>query len=586
LLKNILSSYQARILSDERKILEDLLLTLTECELSDEDKTLLQKTIYQLDELFLLVVVGEFNSGKSAFINALVGQSVLPEGVTPTTDKITILRHSEFIDRRMKETDVVEVKHAAEFLNEINIVDTPGTNAIIRHHEQLTNEFVPRSDLVIFVTSADRPFTESERTFLEKIREWGKKVVIVLNKIDLLDADEIAEVTEYIKTNALTLLGSAPEIFPVSARLALRAKANNNGVSDDGSKSNWSMSRFEDLETYILKTLDEKSRIRLKLTGPMNIAKKYISKYFKNVEDKSKLLSEDLQVINNIERQLELFRDDMKHDFRFRISDIENVILSMNNRGILYFDETLRLGRIFDLMNSSKIQNEYVQKVVKDTPDQIEKEVHELIDWIVERDLRQWQSTFEYLEEQMIKARDKKGELIGRIGGNFEYNRRSLIDSVGRAAKEVVRAYDKDQEAQDLSKGLRSAVTGVAAVEAGAVGLGVILVSILNTTLLDFTGILAAGSLSMIGFLILPAKKRKAKKNLTDKLTGLKQHLIDDMTREFDNQLNTSLLKMREAIEPYTRFVHSEQQKISRIQNSLKEAESNMLEMMREVEKI
>ena len=74
-----------------------------------------------------------------------------------------------------------------ELLRDIHIVDTPGTNAVIREHEAITADFVPRSDLVLFVTSADRPFTESERQFLTAMREWGKKIVIVINKMDLFD---------------------------------------------------------------------------------------------------------------------------------------------------------------------------------------------------------------------------------------------------------------------------------------------------------------------------------------------------------------------------------------------------------------
>ena len=69
-------------------------------------------------------------------------------------------------------------------------MDTPGTNAVLREHEALTRDFVPRADLVLFVTSADRPYTESERAFLEALREWGKKVVVVLNKADLLETPE------------------------------------------------------------------------------------------------------------------------------------------------------------------------------------------------------------------------------------------------------------------------------------------------------------------------------------------------------------------------------------------------------------
>ena len=62
---------------------------------------------------------------------------------------------------------------------------------------------MPRSDLVLFVTSADRPFSESERAFLEEIRDWGKKIVVVLNKIDLLeDEAQIHEVVRFISDNA------------------------------------------------------------------------------------------------------------------------------------------------------------------------------------------------------------------------------------------------------------------------------------------------------------------------------------------------------------------------------------------------
>jgi hypothetical protein len=75
----------------------------------------------------------------------------------------------------------------APLLRDIHIVDTPGTNAVIREHEAITAEFVPRSDMVLFVTSADRPFTETERAFLEQVRGWGKKVVVVINKVDILE---------------------------------------------------------------------------------------------------------------------------------------------------------------------------------------------------------------------------------------------------------------------------------------------------------------------------------------------------------------------------------------------------------------
>ncbi|MDO8672866.1 MAG: dynamin family protein, partial [Dehalococcoidia bacterium] len=221
----ILDERQASLLTEERHLLADLRELLARFEATPADLATLRRASLDLDELFLLVVVGEFNAGKSAFINALLGKTVLAEGVTPTTTQVNLLRYGPTPTSRSTSADILELERPEPFLREISVVDTPGTNAVIRRHEEITRDFVPRSDLVLFVTSADRPFTESERQFLESIRQWGKKVVIVLNKIDLLASEvEIQQVVQFIAEQARALLGFAPEILPLSARLALRAK--------------------------------------------------------------------------------------------------------------------------------------------------------------------------------------------------------------------------------------------------------------------------------------------------------------------------------------------------------------------------
>jgi small GTP-binding protein len=568
MLRTILNRRQTEILRDEREALERLQLALAGFEVTAEDQKTLQKSLHQLEELFLLVIVGEFNSGKSAFINALLGERFLPEGVTPTTARIYILRFGEARDQEVTEEGVVSVTYPAEFLREINIVDTPGTNAIIRRHEQLTRDFVPRSDLVIFITSADRPFTESERAFLERIREWGKKVVVLLNKVDLLEEQEIAQVVDFIRQNALALLGFAPEVFPVSARLALRAKlADTRGERD----ALWQASYFQAVETYILKTLDEKSRVQLKLQNPLGVGDRLAAHYLQLAQSRLDLLTKDLKAIDNIEGQLEIYRGDMQRDFRYRLADIEKILLAMNNRGMAYFDDTLRLARVLDLINTQRIQGEFERQVVADTPYEIEREVHALIDWLVEKDLRQWQATLEYLERHRTKVHDQEDLIIGQVGGPFEYNRRQLLDSVGRAAKEVVLTYDREAEARQLAQSVRDAVAGAAVLQVGAVGLGALLVALLHTALLDLTGLLGAGALAVVGLLVIPAKRRRAKSDLRDKLESLRQRLMEAMTDEFEQELTRSLQKLREAIAPYTRFVRAEQQKLARVEGELNE---------------
>jgi small GTP-binding protein len=582
-LRTILNRKQTQVLKEEKAELERLQLALASFEVTPEDQKTLRKSLYQLDELFLLVVVGEFNSGKSAFINALLGERFLPEGVTPTTAQIHILHHGKTSAQEVLEDGVLATTYPADFLREINIVDTPGTNAIIRRHEQLTEEFVPRSDLVIFVTSTDRPFTESERSFMERIREWGKKVIILLNKIDLLEEEEIAQVVDFIRDNALTLLGFAPEILPVSARLAMRAKqAETRGERD----ALWKASRFDAVETYILKTLDQKSRVRLKLQNPLGVGERLTASYLELARNRLALLAEDLKAIDNIEGQLELYRDDMQRDFRYRMADIEKVLLAMNNRGMTYFDETLRLARVLDLINTQRIQGEFERFVVAETPYEIEREVHALIDWLVEMDLRQWQATLEYLERHRAKIHDQEEQIIGQVGGPFEYNRRALLDSVGRAAKEVVMTYDREAEARKLAQGVRDAVTGVALVEVGAVGLGAILLAILQGALLDFTGVVSASALAIVGLLIIPAKRRRAKSDLNEKLEDLRQRLMEAMGEEFEHELTHSLQRLREAIAPYIRFVRAEKRKLTRIEGELSEIRAELAKLRVQIENL
>ena len=191
-LGSLLQSHHLTIVGEEKLMLSKLYRCLELMESNVENLDLIQDTITRIDEVFMVVIVGEFNAGKSTFINSLLGAKYLKDGVLPTTDKICILRYSKDVNNRdssnyiwRKEKnvlldDIEDVKLPVPWLKHIALVDTPGTNAIISRHEQLTQRIVPRADLVLFVTSAERPLSESECTFLSKIKQWGKKVIIVI----------------------------------------------------------------------------------------------------------------------------------------------------------------------------------------------------------------------------------------------------------------------------------------------------------------------------------------------------------------------------------------------------------------------
>lgn len=570
----ILSQQQHALVTEELAILERLSAILDAYPATDEDKDAITDAAEQLTSLFLLVIVGEFNAGKSAVINALVGGPVMPEGVTPTTSVINLLRYGETIAESMLPNGIIERTFPAPFLDEITVVDTPGTNAIIREHEALTQRFVPRSDLVIFVTSADRPFTESERSFMADIREWGKKITIIINKIDLIRSEEdTRKVVDFVQENVERLLGFRPEVFPLSALLAQQAKALGDRNPAERDRL-WRESRFAALEHYVFDTLDEEGRIRLKLLSPLGIGEHLAERYLKATSDRLTILQDDVVTIQNIDRQLTLYQEDMRRQFAYHLTRIENIISKMNARGDEFFEETIRLGRIFDLLNSDKIRADFERKVVGDTEKQIDATIDELIDWMVEQDLRTWESVNDYIDRRRLSKYEE--EMIGEVGGQFRYDRRTLLESVSKRAHEEVERYDPDRAAQDLSLSVRAAVAQVAVAEAGAVGLGALVVAAASTVAVDVTGILAASLVAGLGLFILPRKRRQSRAEFRRRSDELEQRLIDVMSEQFEHELARSVSRIEDAIAPYTRFVRDQQAKFASIEENLKAVRSEL----------
>ncbi|MGZ3536325.1 MAG: dynamin family protein [Thermodesulfobacteriota bacterium] len=573
----VLKKEQEALLREERRITNDLQMALVKFGGESEDEESLRHSIQQLDELFLLVVVGEFNSGKSAIINALLGQRVLEEGVIPTTTQIHQIRHGEAHEKTLLGDGQTVLTFPIEFLSEMTIIDTPGTNAIIRKHETITTHFIPRSDLVLFVTSADRTFTESERAFLEHIRDWGKKVVFLINKIDILESDqEIAQVENYVRENASLLLGVSPKVFPISARGALRSK--------QGESSLWEKSRFAPFERYIQTTLDESSRLRLKFLNPLGVGSHLVDKYLKKAESRMAFLKKDIDLLADVETQLAVYREDMRHSFSFRMGDIENILLEMEKHGHVFFDETFRLGRIFDLLSKTRIQQEFERQVVSNLPQRIEEKVTDLIDWMVELDIRQWQAVTEHLAERRREHRDR---IIGDMGpGSFQYDRERLIDEVGREARRVVESYDKSRESKAIAEHAQLAVATSAALGAGALGLGALVTVLATTAAADVTGVVMASVIAALGLFIIPAKRRQGKMKLIERIANVRTQLIQTLRGQFEKEIDHSIERIQEAIAPYTRFIRAERGKMLEMEGRFKELKLEIDRLKGEVEKI
>jgi small GTP-binding protein len=559
---------------EEREVLADLQRALDVVDASAEDREVLARAIRDLDDLFLLVVVGEFNAGKSAFVNVLVGADVLAEGVTPTTSQVTLLRHGDAATTRLSPDGVLLVTTPVERLRDVAVVDTPGTNAIVREHQAVTERFVPRADLVLFLTSVDRPFTESERAFLELVRDWGKKIVVVLNKIDILERDEdIDEVVRFVGTSAERLLGITPPIFPVSVRLARRA----------GSKepSEVDASRFVALRRFVEAMLADTSRLRLKLRSPLGVARRLADRQLEAIDDRLGLLIDDVRLLDDVGRQLSAYRDDMRRDFGYRVADVDNQLLEMERRGHAYFDETLRLGRVFDLLNRSRVQEGFVREVVADTPQVIERKVDALIDWLVDADFRQWQAVTDHLAEGRRRHRER---IVGDDGGRFHHDRSRLIEAVGRDAQRVVDTYDRTREASAIADKARDAVAAAAALQVAAAGVGTAVTVAATTAAADITGLALAGVLAAIGLFVIPGRRARAKQEMRQKVSDLRERLSHALHRHFEEEIDASVGRVEAGIGPYARFVKTERNRLAAARETFGQVNARLADLLRRLE--
>jgi len=557
--QSVLTDEQAKFLREEKEALSEVRLALAEIDTPSEALKTLQDAILQLDELFLLVVVGEFNAGKSALVNALMGEKVLREGATPTTSRVTLVKWGEKIAEQVVDENFAIYTYPLPLLKELNIVDTPGTNAVIRYHERLTDEFVPRSDLVLFTTSADHPLTESERQFLERIVNWGKKVVFALNKADIIeDETALEEVRSFVLKHAMSVLGETPEFFAVSARLAQRSISE----PDPEKRQQLRMSSGLDaLEKYINSTLDDTARLQLKFNNPLGVAENLITQTSKTTETQAEDIKEDLQTATALDSTIKDYERDLQNELQPRLAEMENILHKLEQRGLDFFDTTMRLNKIQDLVRGDKVREEFEKRVLADVPKQIEEQVQRLIDWLVQKDLQEWQRVMTYVQRRRALHAE---HIVGEGLEPREVRRRELIDSMGKTVQRIVDTYDRDREASELAAHVESAVAQTALLEMGALGLGGLVTAAVLSSSLDVTGVLAAGTLAILGFFVIPYKRKQAKDNFKQKMTELRVRLLDTLMTQFTDESKNAVARLKDGVTPYIRYVRAERERIEK----------------------
>ncbi len=269
------------------------LFQLTKSIQNQELNATVKDLLDRLSAPFTFVIVGEVKAGKSSFVNALLEakKDICKVAPSPMTDTIQLITYGE--EEKIEEVNphFKRIFQPVEILKEIAIVDTPGTNTIVEHHQEITERFIPYSDLIVFVFESKNPYRQSAWDFFDYINEeWRRKVIFVLQQKDLMEPDDLEININGVHKNAVKKGIENPNIFAVSAKMELDGYVKHSG--------------FKEIRNYIQENIIDGKAPYLKIANTINTSFAINGKIAHSIELREQQWKHDLKFRNEIKDTL------------------------------------------------------------------------------------------------------------------------------------------------------------------------------------------------------------------------------------------------------------------------------------------
>ena len=497
----------------------------------------LAKTIQNLQENinqpFLFVVVGEVKAGKSSFINALLESGEICEvGADPRTNKVAKIVYAagDAYSREIKPGELLEIGRPVPILEQIAIVDTPGTNSPFQQHENITKEFIPNSDLVVFVFFSKNPYTNTAWSLVDFAhREWKKPVIFILQQADLADEVELQASRQYIEQEARQRQISSPQIFATSARQSI------NG--EDGG--------FEAVQAFVRDTITGGRGYQLKLASNISAAEQIVERLGRDMQLIQQQLKTDEAVVERIQQRLGQGKDRSHYE----IDSLVDRLMAQYERVIYQIKGEFREGlSIFVLAKRSFLslfnRRQRIETWIAELKARAQKELESTLDETSKEGAKRFLDSIQLLIKQLLAELTvlqndslRNTEISLPI---VEY-RYEVIESV---KSKIANLLDDETFINCLADTADSVGPGVASGGLLAV-IGGVIAAITEVVILDILGSVFLGVGVLFAGGVLVAKRRR----LTEKL----DHELERNRARFEatvsEQLNAKLSVIYEEID-------------------------------------
>ena len=503
-------------------------------------------------EPLLFVVVGEVKSGKSSLLNALFGHEFAKADVLPATDRIYIFRHGPEEKSVEVSPQLTERYLPIAFLRDFNVVDTPGTNTMVVEHQTVTENFVPRADLVVFVFSVANPWSQSAWNLLNFVqKKWLKNVVFVLQQADLREPAEIDIIRRHLQDTAMQRLGFVPPIFAVSARKALLAR-----TATVVKEELWKESEFGPLEEQISSVVSESSARMLKLRSANQTARVMLNEIEGDLRQSFEIILRDEARLTRVDLFLYARKDQTLRQVAGLLRGVEKACRESAAEGTELLRERLSFWRTWRIIwRRGDWQRDFQMEIEMRLRRSVEPEIEHAVK-LLEADLRGlWPQLRDMVE---VHLASELGAQVPKTPPDFARQRRELLQSIQLALAE--RASGKSVEEQ-LAKLFRetSARLRVPAGVAAAGGIIAVIAAMSSAAVADVTGILAASAL-VVGTVVALTQRKKIIETYGEQMSSKCSELLKTIEQQLTHAIELFYKEVSAAFQPLAAFCVTQRQ--------------------------
>ena len=535
----------------------------------------LQNMLKDVCEPLLFVVVGEVKAGKSSLLNALFGQEFCKVDVLPATDRIYIFKHGSREQTIDVSAQITERYLPIKFLEDFNLVDTPGTNTMVAEHQTITENFVPRANLILFVFSVVNPWGASAWELLRFVNQkWLKNVVFVLQQADLRDPAEVEVIERHLRETAQQKLGFVPPIFAVSAREAFLAR-----TSGADKSRLWEESRFGPLEQHISRMVDESKDGLPKLISTCQTATVILIDSSMRIRNILGTIMRDEEQLARLEGILATRKEQTLRQVGGFLRGIEQACRRCETEGQQLLERNLSLWRTWRLvLGKSEWQEKFQADLEMKMRELIQPQVENALQ-LLETDLRGLWPQLQDTMENQFKG-DPRVQLNQTIP-DFARQRRELLQSIELTL--VERIAGRGMEAQ-LERMFRETTNWlrVPAGVAAAGGIVTLVAAMSSAAVADITGIVAASAV-VVGTFVAFGRRRKILSEYHRQMDAKRGELVAAIEQQLQHAIDLFYAEIGSVFSPLRAFCAAERRRFDPLLSRVREVEKTLAVLSAEI---